>query len=147
MTFAPQNLTFKEWNSEHFRPVNHFYKKQKHKGSASGNERVFIIEHDDNIIAAVRLVPYDNYYWLRSLYVEQSKQGQSLGSELLSFVHQHIHQTIYCFPYLHLEHFYQKAGYELMSEEQMPQAIHQLFTRYQRKGQGILAMAKYNPIK
>ena len=149
MTFEPsqivfEQLTFKEWHGENFRPVNQFYRRQKHKGSASGDERVFIIEHDTQIIAAVRLVPYDGYYWLRSLYIEQSLQGKTLGSQLLNYVDHKIQRPIYCFPYLHLEHFYKQAGYDFVQETQMPQSILQLYTRYNRKGQGILAMAKYH---
>ena len=135
-------IVLDEWQGENFRAVNQFYRRQKHKGSASGDERVFVIEHDSQIIAAVRLVPYEGYYWLRSLYVEQTLQGNKLGSQLLAYVHTHITQPIYCFPYLHLDHFYQQVGYQLINEDQMPHSILQLYTRYNRKGQGILAMAK-----
>ena len=139
---ALNTITLSEWQGENFRAVNQFYRRQKHKGSASGDERVFIIEHDWQIIAAVRLVPYEGYYWLRSLYVEQTLQGNKLGTQLLAFVHTRISQPIYCFPYLHLDHFYQQAGYQLISEAKLPHSILQLYTRYNRKGQGILAMAK-----
>lgn len=139
---ALNTIILKEWQGENFRAVNQFYRRQKHKGSASGDERVFVIEHDSQIIAAVRLVPYEGYYWLRSLYVEQTQQGKKLGSQLLAYLDQHIIQPIYCFPYLHLDHFYQQAGYQLIGEDKMPQSILQLYTRYNRKGQGILAMAK-----
>ncbi len=145
MTLDPSQYHFKEYIGEHFRPVNQFYKKQKHKGSASGDERVFIIEHDNDIVAAVRLVPFDDYYWLRSLYVEKTRQGQSLGSQLLAYVHEHIHHTIFCFPYLHLDHFYQQAEYVLVTPDNLPQNLEQLYQRYNRKGRGILAMAKYPP--
>jgi len=139
---ALNTIILKEWQGENFRAVNQFYRRQKHKGSASGDERVFVIEHDSQIIAAVRLVPYEGYYWLRSLYVEQTQQAKKLGSQLLAYLDQHITQPIYCFPYLHLDHFYQQAGYQLIGEDKMPQSIFQLYTRYNRKGQGILAMAK-----
>jgi N-acetylglutamate synthase-like GNAT family acetyltransferase len=141
---APNHLIFKEWQGENFRTVNQFYRRQKHKGSARGDERVFMIEDDEQIIAAVRLVPYDGFYWLRSLYVEQSRQGHRLGSQLLAFVHSNTQLPIYCFPYLHLDHFYQQAGYDFIYEDEMPQSIHQLYTRYNRKGPGILAMAKFS---
>lgn len=133
---------FSEWQAAHFRPVNQFYRSQKHKGSASGDERVFTISLKDEIIAAVRLVPHENYYWLRSLYVKAELQGQQLGSKLLTYVHQHIVRPIYCFPYQHLDHFYKKAGYALVLESELPLTLQQLYARYNRKGQGILAMAK-----
>ena len=152
-------FTCQLWQQPNFRAVNKFYRSQKHKGSASGDESIFVIYQDAEIndhcdkaseplsnepelVAAVRLVPHDNYYWLRSLYIKQELRGQNLGSELLAFVHQHITLPIYCFPYTHLEQFYGRAGYELVTPEQLPQSLNQLFERYQGKGQSILAMAK-----
>lgn len=131
-----------QWQGEHFRPVNQFYRRQKHKGSASGNETVFVIEDNENMIGAVRLVPYEGYFWLRSLYIEQTIQGKGLGSQLLQHINKAISLPIYCFPYTHLEHFYRLSGYELLIDEQLPLSMQQLFARYNRKGQSILAMAK-----
>ena len=126
---ALNTIILKEWQGENFRAVNQFYRRQKHKGSASGDDRVFVIEHDSQILAAVRLVPYEEYYWLRSLYVEQTLQGKKLGSQLLAYLDHHITQPIYCFPYLHLDHFYQQAGYQLIGADKMQQSILQLYTR------------------
>jgi len=134
--------TFSQWQEPNFRAVNQFYRSQKHKGSASGDEHVFIIKDVDDIIGAVRLVPYEGYFWLRSLYIKQEIQAQGLGSALLAFVHSHISLPIYCFPYLHLDHFYSKAGYDLVKEAELPQNLAQLYGRYNRKGQGVLVMAK-----
>lgn len=135
------SYAFSLWQGENFRPINQFYRSQKHKGSASGDDQVFIIEHDEKIVAAVRLVPYEGYFWLRGLYVDKALQGQKLGTHLLKFIDQHISKPIYCFPYLHLDHFYTQAGYQHVGAAQMPDSIAQLYERYNRKGQGILAMA------
>jgi len=171
---SPQ-LHFSEWKADNFRAVNKFYKRQKHKGSASGNERVFVVmanpltDHtapviqitdrqksnrpisdtqttanqktEPQIIAAVRLVPTDDYYWLRSLYVDESLRGQNIGSQLMGFVQQHISHPIHCFPYKHLEHFYQLAGYTIEPVDTIPQALQQLFERYSRKADNILIMS------
>jgi len=140
-TTANSEFTFSLWQGENFRPVNQFYRSQKHKGSASGADQVFIIENSEKIVGAVRLVPYDGYFWLRGLYIDQNLQGQKLGTKLLAFINQHISEPIYCFPYLHLDHFYSQAGYQHVSESLMPENIAQLYARYNRKGQGVLAMA------
>jgi len=137
-----QPYTFLKWQAPNFRAVNQFYRSQKHKGSASGDEQVYVIEDDSAIIGAVRLVPYDGYYWLRSLYIKKEIQSQGLGSQLLAFVDQHISQPIYCFPYPHLDYFYSKAGYHTVGVDQLPQSLAQLYERYNRKGQSTLVMAK-----
>jgi N-acetylglutamate synthase-like GNAT family acetyltransferase len=141
-------LEFKEWNESNFRAVNKFYKSQKHKGSASAQERVFVVQKsrqntsESKIIAAVRLVPYQDYYWLRSLYVEKSLQGNNIGSQLLFFVNQNIRQTIHCFPYAHLKVFYQLCDYSLTELNDLPQALQQLYQRYSIKSNGILIMSQ-----
>lgn len=144
---TPNPYSFYEWKEPNFRAVNKFYKRQKHKGSASGEERVFVISKqqavdESEIVAAVRLVPAESYYWLRSLYVDQSLRGKGLGSQLLSHINQQINMDIHCFPYTHLEGFYQSSGYEMTSVSSAPQALQQLYERYNRKGDSILFMSR-----
>jgi GNAT superfamily N-acetyltransferase len=140
-------VEFKEWHESNFRVVNKFYKSQNHKGRASGDERVFIAQkrcensHQLNIIAAVRLIRYQGYYWLRSLYVEKSIQGNNVGSLLLSFLNQNIQQTIHCFPYIHLKRFYQNCGYSLTKLNDLPLPLQQLHQRYSTKSDRILIMS------
>lgn len=135
------DFQFTLWQGDNFRPVNQFYRSQKHKGSASGDDQVFIIQHDSAIVGAVRLVPFSGYFWLRGLYIQDVLQGKRLGSQLLDYVTAHISQPIYCFPYLHLDHFYSQANYQHVKENQLPDNIATLFARYNRKGQGVLVMA------
>jgi len=128
------------WSGDNFRPVNKFYRSQKHKGSASGDEQVFVIYQDEDIIAAVRLVPFKGYFWLRSLYVKSELRGQKLGHLLLKAVHEALNDPIYCFPYTHLLDFYTVSGYQLVDEKNMPEALQDLFKRYSRKGTAIINM-------
>ena len=134
------SLIVKKWTEENFRAVNKFYRSQKHKGSASGDEQVFVIYQAEDIIAAVRLVPYPNYFWLRGLYVKSELRGQQLGSLLLRQVHKEIQEPIYCFPYEHLLSFYSASGYTLFDVQDMPQALQDLYKRYSGKGAAILNM-------
>ncbi len=135
-----EHITLSEWAQPNFRAVNKFYRSQKHKGSASGDERVFIASYDDQVIAAVRLVPQQGFYWLRSLYVKNELRGQHLGLALLTLVRQQLTPAIYCFPYTHLEDFYQGAGYSPLASAQLPEPLQQLFVKYRGKGQGIICM-------
>ena len=133
-------LKIEKWTGDNFRAVNKFYRSQKHKGSASGDECVFVIYQDKDIIAAVRLAPHDDYYWLRSLYVATQLRGQQLGSLLLKTVHDSISDPIYCFPFDHLLAFYEASGYQQLTEEDMPEALQDLYKRYSRKGTAIINM-------
>ncbi|EAT12082.1 GNAT family N-acetyltransferase [Bermanella marisrubri] len=146
-------MQYQQWSAPHFRPINHFYRSQKHKGSASADEIVFVALSSDynqshieaakeDIQAAVRLVPNDQYFWLRSLYVREELRAQGIGSALMKTVHSHIDATIYCFPYKHLEVFYKTLGYELVEIDQLPNSLLQLYQRYQRKSDDILAMKR-----
>jgi len=147
-------LQILEWQEANFRAVNKFYKRQKHKGSASGDERVFIVLGDlpqasteapieQSILAAVRLVPAEGYYWLRSLYVDKSLRGKRIGSQLLDYVNTHVHSTIHCFPYAHLEHFYTQSGYQFSDINDAPLPLKQLYERYNQKGDGVLFMSHH----
>ena len=133
-------LVIKKWAGDNFRPVNKFYRSQKHKGSASGDEQIFVIYQGEDIVAAVRLVPHPNYFWLRGLYVKSELRGQRLGSLLLKQIHEHIALPIYCFPYEHLQGFYNRSGYQLLELQQLPEAMRDLYKRYSRKGTAIINM-------
>ncbi len=133
-------LKIERWSGDNFRAVNKFYRSQKHKGSASGDEQVFVSYQDEDIIAAVRLVPFKGYFWLRSLYVKSELRGQKLGFLLLKTVHEALIDPIYCFPYTHLLDFYKISGYELVNEQNMPEPLQDLFKRYSRKGTAIINM-------
>jgi hypothetical protein len=142
------NYLFAHWDEGNFRAVNKFYRSQQHKGSASGDEQVFVIRNqtpdNNDIVGAVRLVPYDGFYWLRSLYIKQELRGQSLGLGLLNYVHEAIHLPIHCFPYPHLDHFYGLAGYSVTPLDEIPLPLQQLYSRYAGKGEPLLIMS-YSP--
>lgn len=145
-------IQFAPWCEPHFRPINKFYKSQKHKGKANGHDRVFyayrVQDEEHQVVAAVRLVPYAEgseveYFWLRSMYVADELRGSGIGLKLLQCVAQHIDtQPIYCFPYEHLEHFYGQAAYEGLSATQLPDPLQDLYNRYIQRGEKIIVMAK-----
>ena len=141
------NFLFEAWQEPNFRAVNKFYRSQKHKGSASGDEQVFVIwddtEQERTLVGAVRLVPYDSYFWLRSLYIKEELRNKRLGSELLALVQRNISQPIHCFPYTHLNPFYSNAGYVNTEKQNLPQSLQQLYDRYTGKGESISIMSLF----
>lgn len=146
------DITFARWQAPHFRPINKFYKSQKHKGKANGDETVFYgflltEDQEEQIIGAVRLVPYKTesgtaFYWLRSLYIDETIRGNRLGGTLLQFTHRETSDPIYCFPYEHLESFYKAQGYCLIADEDLPESLQDLYSKYRQRGERIIAMAR-----
>lgn len=154
-TTSPHStVSFDRWQAPHFRPINKFYKSQKHKGKANGDDWVFYAyqkmdDDEEMILGAVRLVPYssedgDTYFWLRSMYIHQDWRGQKLGLALLNCVHEHISKMpIYCFPYDYLGSFYSQGGYQPLDAQDLPTSLADLYERYQRAGEKILVMGRH----
>ena len=141
------NFLFELWQQPNFRAVNKFYRSQKHKGSASGDEQVFVVwdttETENTLVGAVRLVPYEDYFWLRGLYIHEDLRGKGLGHQLLRTVQSHISLPIHCFPYTHLKSFYSKAGYVDTPTAELPISLQQLYERYSNKGETLLSMSLF----
>lgn len=131
-----------EWRAPHFRPVNAFYKQQGHTGKANGTDRVWVIEDQGELLGAVRLVPMEGHYWLRSLQIAAHRQRKGLGLQLLAEINQTVPQNIYCFPYAHLNNFYTYAGYSHLSADNCPENIRLFYARYGKTQQKILLMAR-----
>ncbi|WP_396588946.1 GNAT family N-acetyltransferase [Bermanella sp. R86510] len=133
-------IQYQQWQEPNFRAVNKFYRSQKHKGSASGNDIVYVAYNEDELVGAVRLVPYDNYYWLRGLYIASVLRNQGIGHTLMMHASEHTRWPIYCFPYKHLINFYRQVDYVQLAPEQLPNALQQLYQRHQQKSDNIAAM-------
>lgn len=140
-------FTFEKWCEPHFRPVNKFYKSQQHKGKANGEDVVFVIWYEGELVGAVRLVPYDHFYWLRSLYIKEALRGKGLGLELLNFVKRSLEgpfkKDIHCFPYEHLQSFYSLGGYRLSDSQLLPETLTDLYLKYLSRGERIIAMSLF----
>ena len=122
--------------------VNRFFKENGHKGKARGNERVFVLKGSDGqTLAALRATPKQNGFLLRSVQVDRSRYGEGLGSQLVSDTLTMIAPAIcWCYPFDHLQHFYESCGFQICSPEQVNDDIKGPFQRYTQQGQKLLLM-------
>lgn len=125
--------------------LNHFLKVNGEQRASRGDLN-FILEEDKAIIGCARLIPIDDddSYWLRGVFIIEERRQQGLGTELINLVHQQIdqQQTIFAFPYQHLEHFYKRLGYELCNQEVLPSSLQQRYISAQRQNKTWLLMKR-----
>ena len=134
-------LTVKQVEHYSLPLVKQFYKKNGMRAQAPKGEAIFIASQDTQIIAALRLSPSGDDYLLRSMFVSTELRQQGIGSHLLQQIQDTLNSIeCYCFPYSHLENFYQSAGFILVDIKSVPEAIRDKFLRYLNNGKDIILM-------
>lgn len=138
--FAP--LTVEELTPIAFPLVNRFFKDNGHKGKASGDERVWVVRcSKGNIVAGLRASPKSEGYLLRSVWVGRNAQRKGIGSFFLREVLNDLGSIhCWCYPYAHLELFYQKSGFFSPEPDSVPPDILAPYLRYQQQGHDFLLM-------
>lgn len=124
--------------------LNHFLKVNGEQRASRGDLN-FILEEDKAIIGCARLIPIDSdIYWLRGVFIIEERRQQGLGTYLINQVHQHIdrQQTVFAFPYQHLEHFYKRLGYEFCDQKELPDELQQRYLSAQRQNKAWLLMKR-----
>ncbi|MCP4323086.1 MAG: GNAT family N-acetyltransferase [Psychromonas sp.] len=122
--------------------VNQFYKRVYKKGIAGKNEAVFIIKDNLQIICSARLKTIEAELLLTGVACDPLFQSQGYASSLIRQLLAKRDQSVYCFPYAHLKAFYLRLGFVLISTEEVPEAIHNRFERYQQHRDLLLMIYK-----
>lgn len=124
--------------------VNKFYKQCRYSAKAVRGDVVYVLKGREGIVAAVRLEPKaDGWYFLRAMCVAPEVRGQGVGSQLLLGLSDFLqHHPCYCYPFDHLQAFYQQAGFTWRDPEQAPAFMRDAFERYTRQGRKIILMAR-----
>ena len=122
--------------------VNRFFKNNKHKGKAKGNERVFVLKNDQgDILAALRACPKSQGYLLRSVQVDQQHYRQGLGALLVKETARLLQpEPCWCYPLSHLRSFYESCGFQVSDTKQVKDDIRIPFLRYIQQRKKLLLM-------
>ncbi len=135
-------IYFIELEKLKFPLVNQFYKRVYKKGIAGKNEAVFILRNSQQIICSAKLKSIEENLVLTGVACDPDEQHQGYASRLVKQLIAQRSQSIYCFPYAHLEHFYLSLGFLLLPLAQAPEAIQVRFTRYQQHRDLLLMIYK-----
>ena len=111
------------------------------RAQAPKGEPIFVATQGNQIVAALRLSHSGDNYLLRSMCVSTELRQQGIGKHLLLHIQNYLNEVeCYCFPYSHLEGFYQSAGFVLIDADSAPEAIRDKFSRYINNGKNIIMM-------
>lgn len=123
--------------------VNKFYKANKARGKAKGNDRVYVIRDKSEIVGAARVVDISGHDFLTTVQVGELYQRQGIATQLISHICKMQSKPLFTFPYQHLMALYLRLGFEEVEAEQLPKPLLQRFGRYQTQGRDITG-AVYN---
>ena len=123
--------------------VNQFYKRVYKKGIAGKNEAVFIIKNTQQIICSAKLKSIEQSLLLTGVACDEDFQHQGYASQLVKQLLEKQQQAIFCFPYPHLEVFYQRLGFSHLSVQDAPEAIQTRILRYRQHRDLLLMVCKH----
>lgn len=132
------SLQFRQLQRQEIPLVAQFYKQVYKKGAANKSDHVFILK-TQQIVCAARLKEVQGSLLLTGVACATEYRGQGLASLLITNLLKMQQQDIYCFPYPHLQMFYQKLGFTLYCAELLPAQLALQYRRY-NSHQSLLCM-------
>jgi len=125
--------------------IRRFFQQNGMRAQAAKSDRIFIArllsDKSKTVIAALRLCKIGEDWLLRSMCVEKSFQRQGIGLYILKQIKTELEEkNSICFPYSHLQSFYQQAGFQPVDFTQMSTDIQQRFRQYKDSGRDIIIM-------
>lgn len=114
--------------------LNQFYKQNKDKARAKQQDLMYAaINSNNEVCAALRLLSYDNFLFLRSVLTAQDYRGQGIATELIHHTLAKQVLPIYTLPTPLAVPLYERLGFQTVSKPEIPE---QLLATYRRFRQG-----------
>ena len=121
--------------------IKRFYRDHGFRAQAPKSDDIYIALLDNKLIGALRLIPVDNHWLLRSMCVHEEYRGKGVGSYMLGILKDVLREKqCYCFPYTHLKEFYSQIGFKRIETNEAPFTICEKYRMYLNKKKNILLM-------
>jgi predicted GNAT family N-acyltransferase len=130
--------------------VNRFYTSCNYNVKCGRRDRVFSLTRYGEIIAAARLMPHSQgYFLLRNLCVAPEVRSQGVATYLLTKILAELLLTnctvgCYCYALPHLQNFYLALGFKRLTIEQVPQDVAETHIRNCARKRGWVLMGYIN---
>ena len=134
---------FEHLSAAQFPLAKKFYKSARYPSNIGRKDEVYVIRHNNNIIATLKLVILDQYLVLRSMVVSPLYRRSGVGSFMLHHLAVQLEtRECWCFPFDGLEKFYGSIGFKICLPDDSPNIIHQKYLQYFSQGKKIFIMKR-----
>lgn len=135
------NITAIQVEAIWFPLVKKFYQAYYPSGKPNKADPIWVLKNGATIIAGVRLKPLANCQLLTALVTHPDYRNQGYASQLISELRPHLAQPTYCFNNPNLKGFYEKLGFIVIKDRDLPSELASRLKRYQVKQPSLIAMA------
>ena len=107
------------------------YKAHYPAGKPKSDERILTLSRNQTLSALVRFRSIEQYRLMTGMLVTPEQRGLGIGHHLMAQLQQNeLKEGDFCFALAHLESFYAQHGFETIIEDELPNPLKQLFSRY-----------------
>ena len=124
--------------------LNQFYKQHKDKARAKATDVIYVAIEKEVIHTGLRLLRYDEYFFLRSVFTAPKFRGQGIASALLSEVIKGCSHPIYTLPTAEAVGLYQRLGFKDVATCDIPAGLSASYRRFRQSSKGPTVMVINN---
>jgi N-acetylglutamate synthase-like GNAT family acetyltransferase len=114
--------------------VNNLLERNGSSGRARPTDLFFTAYLDSKLVGCVRYCVEFQTPLLRTMMVDEKHRGQAIGKKLIDECIQYLDKNgirnVYILPYVHLENFYRKVGFQKVDAEFAPDFLFQRLSAY-----------------
>lgn len=119
--------------------LNQFYKTNDNKARAKPDDLMFAaMSETDTLSAVLRLLPYSNFLFLRSVLTREDLRGNGIAAQLIDQAINEIaskglpYKCIYTLPTPQAKSLYLRLGFRSITSEQIPSELSASYRRFRR---------------
>ena len=143
---TPKNIDdfhFEQLMAPQFPLAKKFYKSARYPNNIGREDEVYVVRHQNIIIASLKLVKLDQYLILRSMVVSPLHRRTGVGLFMLRCLAKRLEKReCWCFPFDGLETFYSAIDFRACLPENSPHIIRQKYQQYFSQGKKIFIMKR-----
>jgi N-acetylglutamate synthase-like GNAT family acetyltransferase len=138
MQFTPSNC----------QQLNQFYKQNKDKARAKPEDLMYTaINEQVEVCSVLRLLPYEDFLFLRSVLTAQECRGSGIASGLIEYAIKQQSGPIYTLPTPQALSLYQRLGFQEVSKQEIPAQLLASYRRFRQSSNGPTVMVINAPVR
>jgi N-acetylglutamate synthase-like GNAT family acetyltransferase len=122
-----------QYTATHCQQLNQFYKQNKDKARARPQDLMYAAINEDGIIcAALKLLTYDDFLFLRSVLTANNYRNKGIASNLIKYAIEQQSCLVYTLPTQLAVPLYLRLGFQTVLKQEFPAQLLANHRRFQR---------------